>query len=78
MAVFLDTSFIVAFLNKKDSRNEKATALWNKIMNKKNFFYSAYYLLFLTLFSVLRLKNLLFMMKAFLLVQMSISGLVSI
>ncbi len=35
MAIFLDTSFIVAFLNKKDSRNEKATELWNKIMKNK-------------------------------------------
>ena len=35
MAVFLDTSFIVAFLNKKDSRNEKATRLWDNIMQNK-------------------------------------------
>ena len=35
MAVFLDTSFIVAFLNKKDNRNEKATTLWNEIMENK-------------------------------------------
>ncbi|MHA2247092.1 MAG: type II toxin-antitoxin system VapC family toxin [Candidatus Hodarchaeales archaeon] len=35
MAVFLDTSFIVAFLNKKDSRNEKATKLWDKIIQNK-------------------------------------------
>lgn len=35
MAVFLDTSFIVAFLNKKDSRNEKATKQWDKVMQNK-------------------------------------------
>ncbi len=35
MAIFLDTSFIVAFLNKKDSRNKKATELWNNIMKNK-------------------------------------------
>ena len=35
MAIFLDTSFIVAFLNKKDSRNEKATRLWNMIMKNQ-------------------------------------------
>jgi predicted nucleic acid-binding protein len=35
MVIFLDTSFIVAFLNKKDSRNREATELWNKIMDNK-------------------------------------------
>jgi predicted nucleic acid-binding protein len=35
MAIFLDTSYIVAFLNKRDSRNKKATELWTKIMDNK-------------------------------------------
>ena len=35
MVIFLDTSFIVAFLNKKDSRNEKATELWKEIIKNK-------------------------------------------
>ena len=35
MTVFLDTSFIVAFLNRKDSRNEKATKLWDKVMQNQ-------------------------------------------
>ena len=35
VAIFLDTSFIVAFLNIKDSRNKAATNLWNKILDSQ-------------------------------------------
>ena len=35
MAIFLDTGFIVGFLNKKDSRNARSTKIWNKILNNE-------------------------------------------
>ncbi len=35
MTIFLDTSFIVAFLNKRDSRNRRATELWHKLLDNE-------------------------------------------
>lgn len=35
MPVFLDTSFIAAYLNKEDSRNDQATEVWMDILDNK-------------------------------------------
>ena len=35
MTIFLDTSFIVAFLNRRDSRNRRATELWHKLLDNE-------------------------------------------